>query len=113
MNLVRFGNKKVLKNFNCNYLRQAARKVTEITTGEQAFGRQPIYGERALDMVFDFGGIAGGHEGGDFDMVKFFGEKPIVRINTLSSENQILSRLKDVFGDQPIFTREIAAQMKK
>ena len=64
-------------------------------------------------MVFDFGGIAGGTGRDDFDMVSFFGEKPIVRINTLSSEDNILTRLKNVFGDQPIFTREIAAQMKK
>ena len=33
MNLVRFGNKKVLKKFNCQYLRQAAINITKLTTG--------------------------------------------------------------------------------
>ena len=33
MNLVRLGNKKVLKRYNCQYLRKAAINVTRITTG--------------------------------------------------------------------------------
>ena len=45
-------------------------------------------------------------------MFKFFNEKPVIRISTLSSEQSILQRLKDVLGDQPIFTQDIAKQMK-
>jgi hypothetical protein len=33
MNLIRLGNKKVLKKYNCTYLRKAAINVTRITTG--------------------------------------------------------------------------------
>ena len=33
MNLIRMGNTKVQKKFNCTYLREAAINVTKITTG--------------------------------------------------------------------------------
>ena len=33
MNLIRLGNKEVLKNYNCTALREAAQEVTKITTG--------------------------------------------------------------------------------
>ena len=61
MNLVRLGNKKVLQKYNCTYLRTAAINVTHITTGRAPHPKQAVYGERSLDMTFDFGGIAGGH----------------------------------------------------
>lgn len=53
MNLICLGNKKVLKNYNCTNLRDAAIRVTEITTGRPPHPKRPIYGERALDIVFD------------------------------------------------------------
>jgi isopropylmalate/homocitrate/citramalate synthase len=53
MNLIRLGNKKVLKKYNCTYLRKAAINVTRITTGIDPHIKQPIYGGRALDFVFD------------------------------------------------------------
>ncbi len=31
MNLVRFGNKKVIEKYNCSYLRKAAINVTQVT----------------------------------------------------------------------------------
>lgn len=114
MNLVRMGNEKVLKQYNCNKLRDAASNVTKITTGLPPHPKQVIYGDRALDLAFDFGGIAGGTVGEtDFDLAEFFGEEAPVRISTLASEDMILERLKDLFGEDPQFTDEIAAAMKK
>ena len=114
MNLVRMGNKRVLENFNCTYLRTAAINVTEITTGSPPHPKQVVYGERSLDLSFDLGGIAGGHvDQDDFDMATFFGVEPPKRISTLASAKMIQDRLVDLFGDSPQFTEEIALEMQK
>ena len=114
MNLVRMGNKKVLKNYNCTYLRTAARKITAFTIGKDAHPKQVIYGERALDVAFSFGGIAGGKISKDeFDMAKFFGEKPLIRISTLASPAMIVQNLKEWFGEHEDFTEERAEEMKR
>lgn len=114
MNLVRLGNKKVLKKYKCTELRRAATKVTEITCGKTPHPKQPIYGERALDLVFDFGGIAGGHDAkGEFNIAAFFGEKPPKRITTLASPDMVLDQLKNIFGDNKGFTIELATEMKR
>lgn len=114
MNLVRLGNKKVLKNYKCTELRRAAMKVTEITCGKTPHPKQPVYGERAMDLVFDFGGIAGGRHGkGEFNIAEFFGEEAPKRITTLASPNMVLQRLKKMFGDNEGFTLELATEMKK
>ena len=65
MNLIRLGNTKVLKKYNCQYFRKAAINVTRITTGYDPPTKQPIYGERALDFVFDVGIDK-------FDLAEFF-----------------------------------------
>ena len=106
MNLIRLGNKKVLKKYNCQYLRQCAINVTRITTGKDPHIKQPVYGERALDFVFDL-------NPDDFDLAEFFGEKPVVRITTLSSPEMIKTRLINLFGEDPQFTEEMAYKMKE
>ncbi len=114
MNLIRMGNKKVLELYNCTHLRKAAITVTNITTGDDPHSKQVVYGERALDISFDFGGIAGGRVGkGEFDIAEFFGEKPPVRISTLASTAMIITRLKDLFGSNPQFNQQIAEKMKE
>ena len=114
LNLIRLGNKKVLKRFNCTELRRAAMRVTEITSGRAPHPKQPVYGERALDLAFDFGGISGGKQGeGNFDLAKFFGEEAPKRISTLASPDMVLARLKNLFGDEEQFTLSIATEMKK
>lgn len=114
LNLIRLGNKKVLKRYNCLELRRAATKVTEITSGRLPHQKHPVYGERALDMAFDFGGISGGKVGkSDFDIAAFFGEKAPKRISTLASANMVLERLKNLFGEDEAFTLSIAAKMKE
>ena len=106
MNLIRLGNKKVLKKFNCSYLRQAAINVTKITTGVEPHIKQPLYGERALDFVLDL-------SKDDFDLATFFGEKAPVRITTLASPEMIRLRLVELYGDDPQFTLEMAQKMKE
>jgi hypothetical protein len=64
------GNKKVQKKFNCVGMREAPINVTKITTGKMPHPKQTVYGEQALDLVFDMGGMAGG---GEFDLAKFYG----------------------------------------
>ena len=59
MNLVRLGNKKVLQKYNCTNVRNAAKKITQITTGRDPHPKQVIYGEQALDLVFGALGIWG------------------------------------------------------
>jgi len=114
MNLVRMGNAKVQERYNCTLLRDAASNVTKITTGMPPHPKQVIYGERALDLAFDFGSIAGGTVGEtDFDLAEFFGEDAPVRISTLSSDRMIHERLVDLFDEDPQFTMEMAHTMKE
>ena len=114
MNLVRMGNKAILKNYNCTYLRTAARKVTTITSGKDPRPKQLVYGERALDVAFSFGGIAGGKVSKDeFDMAEFFGEKPPTRISTLASADMVVQVLIECFGENEDFTEERAEEMKR
>ena len=114
MNLIRMGNKKVLKMYNCTYLRTAAINITKITTGREPHPKQIVYGERALDLSFDFGGIGGGRlADGEFDMAAFFGEERPIRISTLSSAAMIRQRMINLFGDDEQFTEDMAVQMKK
>ena len=106
INLIRLGNKKVLKKYNCTYLRKAAINVTRITTGIDPHIKQPIYGGRALDFVFDLNKE-------EFDLADFFGEQAPVRITTLSSPEMIRTRLVNLFGDNKEFTTQQATQMKE
>jgi len=107
MNLIRLGNTKVLENFNCVELRNAAKEVTRITTGREPHPKQVLYGERATDLVFGFLGI------GDFDVAKFFGCEAPNRITTLATTDMIIDRLENFFGKCSQFTEEIAMKMKE
>ena len=116
MNLVRMGNKIVQERYNCTELRKAAAIVTDATTGKEPHPKQVVYGKRALDLAFDFGGISGGKGGpGDkaFDLASFFGEEPPKRISTLASAEMVRDRLVNLFGENPQFTIDMAEKMKK
>ena len=105
MNLIRLGNKKVLKKFNCSYLRKAAINVTRISTGQEPHIKQPVFGARAVDFVFDL-------KPEEFDLASFFGEKPPVRITTMASKGMIRQHLVDSFGEDQQFTLEMGEKMK-
>ena len=106
LNLIRLGNKKVLKKFNCTYLRKAAINVTKITTGKMPHDKQPVFGPRATDFVFDL-------KPEEFNLAEFFGEKAPVRITTMASKEMIQARLIDLFGNEPQFTLELTHRMKE
>merc|ERR1712187_828841 len=75
--------------------------------------KQPIYGARAMDMVFGFIFSEGSDIGSDaFDMAEFLGIERKVRITTMASAEMILIRLKDEFGEDPQFDLDIASKMK-
>ena len=114
MNLIRLGNKHVLKRYNCTHLRSAAQSVTRITTGSDSDPNQVVYGERALDVSIDRVGIAGGRiDEEDFDIASFFGEEPPIRITALASPAMIVKRLIQLFGQDAQFTEAKAMQMKE
>ena len=114
LNLICMGNTKVLKRYNCTYLRDAAIAVTRITTGLPPQPRQCMYGERALDTVFDFGGIAGGRtKRNSFDLANFFGEVHPIRISTLSSTDMLKQQMINTFGFNAAFTDQLMHSMKK
>ena len=108
MNLVRMGNKKITEKYNCTELRKAAMAVTKITTGLDPHPKQPVYGKRAVDLVFGFLGV------GDFDLAAFFGVETPIRITTLATKDMIRDRLMQSFGENPQFRDDkILTQMKE
>ena len=111
MNLVRLGNKNVLQQYNCTYLRKAAQEITTITTGLDSGHRQVVYGERALDLVFGMPNFLLNKN--EFDLAEFFGEEPPLRMTTLASPQMIAEKLRRVFGEDPQFTEERGNRMKK
>ncbi|VDI63154.1 Hypothetical predicted protein [Mytilus galloprovincialis] len=106
LNLIRLGNKNLLKRYTCTYLRKAAINITKITTGEDPHSKQPVYGERALDLVL-------GLDKEEFDLSEFFGEKAPVRISSVASPEMIRTRLVQIFGEDEKFTLELAYKMKE
>jgi len=110
MNLLRLGNTKVRDKYNLKCFREAAINVTKITTGQDPHCKKPVYGERALDIVFGAGGMGMGAVN-DFDLAGFFGQKAPVRISTMSDFKMIIARLKDVFGDDSQFDDDIGKAM--
>lgn len=113
LNMIRLGNEHVLKQYNCVDLRNAAQEVTRITTGCEPNPKQPVYGERALDIVFD--GTMGSRPedvtDGKFCMATFFGQEPLMRMTTLASPRMVVERLNALFGENDQFTEERAKRM--
>ena len=109
LNLIRLGNKKVLKQYNCTALREAAQEVCRITTGHDPWPLQVVYGERALDMVFGMPNFTPDKK--EFDMATFFGERHVMRMTTLASPKMIVDRLTFLFGQDPQFTEERGQRM--
>ena len=116
LNMIRLGNTAVQKQYNCTYLRDAAIKVTEIACDEPPNPRMPIYGERALDMLFGFTFSAideDPHICEGFDMAEFLGVKRKIRISGLANDKMIQSKLIEIFGENPQFTLERCEAMRQ
>jgi len=111
LNLIRLGNTAVQKQYNCKYLREAAIQVTKLVTGKKPNPKQPIYGERALDLVFGFL-LSDPTAQGGFNMAEFLGVKNKVRISNMANAEMIKMKLESVFGRNPQFTLEMAGKMK-
>ena len=109
LNLIRMGNKKVLEKYNCHYLRQAAIKVTEITTGKPPHFRELIYGERALDLWLPGDATAVK----EFNLAGFFNEQPPNRISDVSSTKMIKNHMVSLFGYEAQFTEDVILKMKQ
>ena len=112
VNLIRMGNKKVLDKFNCSKLRAASRAVTEITTGNPPHPKQPVCGERALDVVFSLDHLTRDTTNG-FSLPEFLGEKYVIRMSNMTSPLMIVEKLVSTFGEGPHFTIDIAEKMQK
>ena len=99
-------------NLYCTFVINCFIELPQITTGGRPHPKQPVYGPRALDLTFGFGGIAGGIASSEeFDIAKFFGEEAPIRINTLASPKMIADRLTNVFGADPQFNEKTADKM--
>lgn len=109
LNLIRLGNKKVLKQYNCTALREVAQEVCRITTGHDPWPLQVVYGERALDMVFGMPNFTPDKK--EFDMATFFGERHVMRMTTLASPKMIVDRMTFLFGEDRQFTEERGQRM--
>ena len=107
MNLIRMGNEKIQKKYNCKHLRTAAAEITRVTTGKEPHPKQPIYGARSCDLVFGSLGL------GDFDMAEFFGVEAPKRITPLASVDMLKERLVNLFGENEQFNDEIGSKMKE
>ena len=107
MNLIRMGNQKILKKYNCTQLRKAAIAVTKLTTGNMPHPKQVVYGARSIDLVFGFLGV------GDFDLAEFFGVETPNRITTLATTEMLGDRLEKVFGDDPQFKNQTILKAMK
>eukprot|EP00111_Clytia_hemisphaerica_P012427 TCONS_00036470-protein len=112
MNLIRLGNTKVLKRYNCQELRNAAIAVTKSVTGDLPPPKTVVVGERALDRVFGFPAFEPEHMEG-FCLNTFFGDKANIRITTLADNKMIRDALIENFGEDEQFTLEIGTKMKE
>ena len=112
MNLIRLGNTKVLKRYNCTEMRKAAIKITELVTGDLPPPKTVVVGERAMDRVFGFPQFDPENMNG-FNLQSFFGEETTIRITTLADNKMIVQALKNYFGEDSQFTLKIGDRMKE
>jgi len=121
-NLARLGNTDIVTRYQTQELADSARAITRAVTNRPAPERQIVYGPRAIEAVFGFGGIAGGTDAnldldGDgvtdhFSLAKFLGiPEPPIRVSTLASADMVVKSLRQWFGDSPEYTVENASTM--
>lgn len=97
-NLARYGNP--LPGYNVEALRDAAVEITKITTGDDPPPTTEIYGDRAIQWVFDFPGM-----GDDFlknrwkfNLAGILKVRKETRVHTLATDPQLKQRLLEAFS---------------
>lgn len=107
MNLIRVGNKCVLENFKCYALRKASRNIMKITTGSPPHPRQPVTGDRAIDIGFNFfedmNFMSGDKQDADYGS--------LLLITYETSARTVVTKLKHLFGDENGFSTRRAEAM--
>lgn len=111
MNLIRIGNKTVEKTYDCLKLRDAARTITEITTGLPCHRNRPVIGERAIDVVFRREPLRPLFK--EFNIPDFLGLDNIVRISASSTPLMLMNKLLLYHGANPDFNFQRASKMKR
>lgn len=112
LNLIRLGNKKVLKKWNCQKLRTASRNVTMATTGLPPPPKEPVAGDRALDVVFTLTFLTRDPDT-QWTLAEFLDEEPVLRISNMSNNEMIRLKLVKSFGENPDFTDEVCGKMRQ
>eukprot|EP01033_Poteriospumella_lacustris_P002947 gene2947-2155_t len=92
-NLARLGNRRVLERFNLPKLREAAIRVTEITTGAVPHEKHEILGTRAFDVIAQDMDIVV-----DVDPTALLGIAKETRMSSIATSRMIRDRLNEVFG---------------
>mmetsp|Transcript_16059 Transcript_16059/g.43668 ORF Transcript_16059/g.43668 Transcript_16059/m.43668 type:complete len:651 (-) Transcript_16059:62-2014(-) len=99
-NLARIGNTSVREKYSLPAIRRCAIEVCKIVTGAAPEVSTEVYGERALDTVFD---ASSGGSGGDPTelLCEMFGETRRTRISTMATPVMFRTKLLEVFGGTP------------
>ena len=81
-------------------IRHCAIEVCKIVTGAAPDFTQEVYGERALETVFDASSGMGGGSGGDPTelLCDMFGESTRMRISTMATPAMFQTKLIEIFG---------------
>lgn len=104
-NLVRYKNQHVQTSYNCKELRDAAARISELTTGEKVHSSVEVYGPRAMDSVFAFP-----MGSGCFDWSTIEDKRACTRIHSLATWEQMRDRLAQCFPEHEGAWNEEALQ---
>mmetsp|Transcript_16062 Transcript_16062/g.43682 ORF Transcript_16062/g.43682 Transcript_16062/m.43682 type:complete len:662 (-) Transcript_16062:27-2012(-) len=99
-NLARIGNTQICEKYCFHAIRRCAIEVCKIVTGAAPEVSTEVYGERALETVFDASSGMGGGSGGDPTelLCDMFGESRRMRISTMATPVMFQTKLMEIFG---------------
>eukprot|EP00937_MAST-01D_sp_MAST-1D-sp2_P003606 g3606.t1 len=100
-NLARVGNDKVRAAYSLPAVRRCAIEVSKIVTGAAPEPQSEVYGERALETVFDASAGMAGDDPGEINRKIFEVKGTRLRISTMSSPGMFKKKFEDTFG-QPV-----------
>jgi len=99
-NLARIGNTKVREKYSLPAIRRCAIEVCKIVSGAAPDPWTEVYGERALDTVFDASSVGSGGDPTEL-LCEMFGETRRTRISTMATPVMFQAKLLEVFGGTP------------